>query len=638
MIATVKDGRITKLQGDPNHPITRGALCERTKNYVRRVEDPDRLTTPLIRTGTVNPKSPRSAFKEITWEEALELCASKLIQFRRESGPESIFHYQCGGSLGILKKLNGWFFDSFGPCTTKRGNICDGPGYAAQELDFGSSESNDLSDLENAETILLWGKNPNVSNVHLIPFLKQALKRNTKLISINPIRHATSRTCDLVIQPRPGTDPFLALALAGVLFEKGMVDSGAAKWCENLPEYRAMVECRTPSDWLKPTGVELSVVEKLAELYGSGPATILCGWGMQRRANGGACIRLLDSLAGISGNIGIPGAGVSFYCGRTSGFNLSFLKGVAAVPRTLSEPRLGAEIMAAHDPPVRMVWVTCANPVVMLPDSGKVAQALQSREFTVVSDSFLTDTAQCADLVLPTTTMLEEDDLIGSYGHYWISDVRKVVEPAKGARSDLEIFTQLAERTGIGAAFPYDEEGWKERIVRDLEPLGISPKRLRKESVRKPFAPKVVFEGRKFPTPTGKMNLIHKLPTSVPSPSPEFPLYLLSNSISSTQGSQASNGAQTGPTEARIHPETAAAIGKGQISDGESAVLESEWGNLKVEVIFDDRVHPEAVVVPKGGWHFRGRSANALIAARVTDLGEGACYLDETVRLRPAAR
>ncbi len=638
IIATVEEGRVVQLQGDPEHPVTSGTLCERTKDYAKRVESSERLTTPLLRAGRVDPANPRAAYKEISWEEALELCAKKLLQFREESGPESIFHYQCGGSLGILKRLNPWFFESFGPCAAKRGNICEGAGFAAQQLDFGESESNDWFDLENAKTIVLWGKNPNVSSVHLLPVLKRAKKKGAKLISINPIRHATSRSCDLVLQPRPGTDPFLALALARILFAKNWIHEKAEEWCNGLSEFRQMVECRSPSDWLASTGIEVETVEELANHYFDGPSTILCGWGMQRRANGGACIRLLDALAGITGNIGMPGAGVSFYAGRSAGFDLSFLKGVAVAPRTISEPRLGAELLAAANPPIRMAWITCGNPVAMLPESQKVAQALQSREFTVVSDSFLTDTAQCADLVLPTTTMLEEDDLVGSYGHHWISNVRKVVDPPPGVRRDLEIFTEIAEHVGIPGAFPYDAEGWKERLIRDLEPEGITIDRLRQESVRKPFVPKVAFEGRKFPTNDGRIQLIRELPTEIPPASREFPLYLLSNAISSAQGSQCEGEFQQGPPEVQVHPETAANLAGGPLQDGDMAVLESELGSMEVVVRHEDQLHPDAVAIPKGGWHHRGRSANALIRARVTDLGEGACYLDETVRLRPAAR
>jgi anaerobic selenocysteine-containing dehydrogenase len=185
-------------------------------------------------------------------------------------------------------------------------------------------------------------------------------------------------------------------------------------------------------------------------------------------------------------------------------------------PRTFLEPLLGEQVLAAADPAVRMMWISCANPVAMLPDSRTVARALETREMTVVVDAFLTDTARAAHLVLPTTTMLEDDDLVGAYGHHWLNEVRPVVPPPQGVRSDLRIIQGLAERVGLAHLFDGEPETFKRRVLAGVAERGASLEALRRGPVRNPVAERVLFEGRRFPTPTGRVQLAHDLdPTPI---------------------------------------------------------------------------------------------------------------------------
>ena len=152
IVATVEDGRAVRLQGDPQHPVTKGFLCHRTSRFLDRQYDPDRLTTPLIRHG--------AEFEPISWNEALGVIADKMVRIKDESGGAAILHYRCGGSLGIMKHVTDYFFERFGPVTIKSGDICCGAAEAAQIEDFGDQDSNDLFDVLNSKTIVLWGKNP----------------------------------------------------------------------------------------------------------------------------------------------------------------------------------------------------------------------------------------------------------------------------------------------------------------------------------------------------------------------------------------------------------------------------------------------------------------------------------------------
>jgi anaerobic selenocysteine-containing dehydrogenase len=622
IVATVEDGRVVKLQGDPDHPVTRGFLCYRTSRFLERQYDPDRLVTPLVRVG--------SRFEPISWDGALDLVAEKLLRVKSESGPAAILHYRSGGSLGVLKAVTDFLFERFGPVTVKSGDICSGAGEAAQEADFGVSDSNDLFDLANSRTIVLWGKNPYVSSVHLLPILRSARARGARLVLVDPVRHRGADLCQLFIQPRPGGDIALALGVARILFERGLADPDARRYCDHLDEFRALAFRRTIAEYAALADVRPAEIEALAEAYGRGPSAILVGWGMQRRSNGSAAVRVLDALGAISGNLGIPGGGVSFYFRRRGAFDLGFLRGLAAAARSIPEPLLGRGILEASDPPIRIVWVTAGNPVAMLPDSRTVARALETRELTVVVDSFLTDTARAAHLVLPTTTMLEDDDLLGAYGHHWLSESRPVAARPAGVKTDLEIAQELARRLGLEEDLAGDAEAWKRRLLRKISPLGVTLERLREGAARNPLAPVVLFEDRTFPTPTGRVNLIREVDPEPPCPDPDRPLLLMAISSEKAQSSQWPSRTQEGPADLVVHPEAVAGL-----RDGDLAVVESEIGSLTVRLRLDPGQRKDVALMAKGGWLHRGRSANALVAARLTDAGGGAVYYDTPVRIRP---
>jgi anaerobic selenocysteine-containing dehydrogenase len=618
ILAHVTDGRITRLQGDPEHPVTRGFLCYRTDQFLHRQYSPERLTTPLVRQG--------DALVPATWDEALDRCARELLRIRDESGPAAIFHYRSGGSLGLMKHVTDHFFSRFGPVTSKRGDICGGAGDAAQLADFGDEDANDLHDLLHAKAVILWGKNPHTSSPHLLPILHELRRKGCRIALVDPVAHKGVKLAERFIQPRPGGDVALAFGVARALFERGLTHPDAARWCEGLDAFEALARSRSLDAWARAADVSTGDVEALAELYGaSSPAAILVGWGMQRRSNGSAIVRCLDALGLVTGNVGVSGGGVSFYFRRRGAFDTSFVH-VAPPPRELCEPLFGQEILAARDPAVRAVWVTAGNPVAMLPDSHATVRALESREFVVVVDSTLTDTARLATVVLPAATMLEDDDVVGAYGHHHLNVVRPVVR-TEGARTDYEIVQGLAARTGLADHFSGDARSWKRRLVQ-----AVSLDALERGSMRNPNAPTVAFEGRVFPTGSGKARLLTELPPDAAGPGGAFPLLLHALSTPESQSSQWSPAEPDAPAEARVHPDVA-----GGIPDGARATLRSALGAITVTVVHDGAMRRDVVVLPKGGSLGRGRCANAITRARLTDAGEGAALYEEPVRLEALA-
>ncbi|MGK4005385.1 molybdopterin-dependent oxidoreductase [Sorangium sp. So ce1036] len=627
IVATVEDGRVVRLAGDPSHPVTRGFLCYRTSRFLDTQYSPARLTTPLLRKG--------GALTPVSWDEALDTAAERLLRIRAESGPAAIFHYRSGGSLGILTGITDAFFARFGPVTVKRGDICSGAGDAAQLTDFGEEDSHDLADLKNARHILLWGKNVFTSSPHTLPVLREARARGAELVLIDPVHHKTASLCGAYYQPRPGGDFALAMAVARVLFDEGWTDPRAEETCDHLDAFRALARSRSVAAWCADADVPEGAALDLARRLGpERPTAILVGWGMGRRTSGGAIVRALDALSAVSGNLGVPGGGVSFYFKRRGAFDLSPFQGQRPPPRTVCEPLFGPEVLRMSDPPIRAVWVTAGNPVAMLPESGTVAEALRTRDFVVVVDSFLTDTARLAHLVLPTRTLLEADDVLGAYGHHYLGVSTPVVPPPDGVKSDLEIMQALAPRVGLGDALDGSVREWKRRVTEPrLAPFGITLETLEREPVRNPLAPEVLFADRKFPTPTGRVNLITEAPPEerADPDAGELPLRLMALSTERSQCSQWARP-QEGPAVVTVHPDAA-----GGVPDGGVCRLESRIGALVVRLRHDPAQRRDVALMPKGGHLHDGRCANALIRARTTDIGEGGALYEERVRLVPLA-
>lgn len=628
IVATVEDGVVTKLAGDPAHPVTKGFLCFRTSRYPELAASEARLTQPLVRRdGQLEPAS---------WDEAMARVADKLRQVLDESGPAAIFHYRSGGSLRILKHLTDLFFDLLGPCATKVGDICSGAGEAAQLHDLGVSDSNDLFDLLNSAHIVLWGKNPKVSNVHLVPVLKDAKARGAEVVSIDPIHHRSHALADVVLQPAPGADFELAMGVARYLFDVGGVVDDAADFCDHLDEFRALAEQRTVAEWAAGCGLDEGAVRDLGRRFAAGPTAILVGWGMQRRQRGGAIVRALDALAAISGNLFRAGGGVSFYFSRRKAFR-AFGPNVQH-PRTIREPVLGDDLLAASDPPVRVAWVTAGNPVSMLPAAARVAEAFEKTEFVVVADCLMTDTARRADVVLPIPTLLEDSDLLGSYGHHWIAESRPVVPPPDGVRHEVRLFQELARRVGL-ESYPQDSvDQLKRQALSLVEGQGASLEDLRRDgAARSPMSGPLLFGDRRVKTPNGRVQLIDRAPPAaeVVEPAPieagSAPLWLFSNSTEKSQASQWAGRGLGARTWVVAHPDAVPGM-----RAGASVRVVSAFGEVEAELRLDPEQRRDIAIMPKGGRFDRGQSANALIEARPTDLGLGAAYLDCFVRLAPA--
>lgn len=668
MQAEIEGGRLRRLRPHPANQATAGGPCLKGLSYVERVVAKDRLLHPLERRAD-------GSFGRVSWEVALDRIAERLAAYREDAGPQSVLYYAASGTKGLLNAVGASFFRAYGGYTTTYGDLCWPAGLEATRLTLGANLHNAPWDLENARLIVLWGKNSAETNIHQMTFVDRALARGARLVVIDPRRTQTAQRASLFLQPRPGTDGALALAVAHSLIESGGIDSGFVERhvlgferfgeaAAEMPPVKAAEICEVP----------VGEIEELARLLATvEPATICAGYGMQRYTNSGQTVRAILALAVITGNLGQPGAGWQFANFQSAIFDsvpepLSYYPpeqpdGVARV--SISTARLGRDLLATEGPALKMAWVERGNPIPQNPETNTVLEAFRALEFRVVIDQFLTDTAREADLVLPAKTMFEQSDVIGAYWHPYLQLRQKVLDPPGEVKTETEIYRLLAERmSGVDGAplsvpeLPgpedADVDAWLEgRLV----PFGLSLDRLREGPVLSPAFREVAFEDLVFPTPSGKIELsseeaaerwgVDPVPRYVePAESPrrdpelgrKFPLYFMTPNTKNRIHSQFNNLAMirrvSDRPRAAMHPRDAAARG---IADGDRVRVFNDRGSLEMEARFDHGLRPGCVAVTNGWWITDGGAVNVCSLGRETDMGHGAAFHDNLVDVEKAS-
>ena len=615
LIAEVDGDRLT-LRGDPEHPIAQGFTCLRIRKHPERLRAPERITRPLVRDG--------AGWREIGWDEAIDLAAERLSSALRSHGAPSVAYMTGGGSLGLSKELIGHFFRALGPVTTVRGGVCGEAGETAQSMDFGEAACHDYTDMERSAAVVLWGKNPAATGVHLVPFVKAARKRGAPVIVIDPLPMESTKLGNRVIPMTPGGDGFLALAVLRRLFDRNELDASAWERVENPKTIERILSVPefTVDVCAHGAGLGLDDVDALAALYArTGPVATWIGWGLQRSGWGGRNLRWIDALCLLSGNVGVPGGGANFTSWRRRGLSLSML--APATGRSVAAPSFGVDLEGLRDPAVRFLYVAAANPVTQFADSRSVERALRAVDFTVVVDAFFTDTARAADLVLPAALMLEENDVVGSYQHHHVAVVRKVMDPPPGVRTDLAIIREIGKRAGLPAD-PLLEEPDR-ALARMTAPwFGDGSE----GPGRNPHQEPVPYAER-FDTLSGKARLVTEPPDPI-AQDPNYPLVFMTVASRRWQTSQLREGEQTGPAPCYVHPE---APGVRALAGAGRARIVSPIGSMEVTICMDARMRRDTCLVHRGGWLCRGRGVNALVEGRSTDLGEGTAFYDQRVRL-----
>ncbi len=640
LIAEAVDGRVVRIRGDKDHPVTRGNVCVKGKQHLKRLYHPDRLKRPRRRIG--------SKWTDITWAEAIDEIAGTLSSIKESYGPLAVLNYSASGYGGLKKTADRMFFTCFGGATTHRGSLCWGAGIAAQTYDFGAVRGHAPEDMARAGTIILWGRNPADTNTHLVPFLKTARSRGARLWLIDPVKTASARLCDAHISIVPGADGALALAMAHVIIRKGLADQDYIdRHVTGFAAFSDHVAGCTP-EWAEGvTGVDRRVIIRLAEACATEkPACIILGLGMQRYQNGGNTIRCIDALGAITGNIGVSGGGVNYANFSASAYISSVLpEAVAAAAETRTFPigKLADFLNAADDPPVKCMFISKANPLVQVPDINKTVRAFSRIDFKAVIDMFMTDTARHADMVLPCTSILEEEDVIltNMFSPY-VNYSCKAVAPPDGVMSEYDFFAALAEKTGL-SGYPFMSGGdfLKEAIRPLTERFGVDIEGLKRQSFCIPESDIPWKDGR-FETPSGRFELyseraaqdgLSPLPAFSPPSAGEdgYDLRLITPHARDSMHSQ--NFVFTDdPPLIYVNRN---ALNRCGLADGGAACVFSPRGKLTARVRRDDAVR-DGVAMMHQGWGHKSGAVNLLTADRLSDMGEQAAYYECFCRVAPA--
>jgi anaerobic selenocysteine-containing dehydrogenase len=639
---TVENGRVVKIDGGDENPITRKFICAKVRRFGERVYGEDRLLYPAVRQGAKG----QGTFARVTWDEALDLIATRMEDIRDRKGAEAILPFCYGGSNGLLTQdtNDAALWRAFGTSRLAR-TVCAAPTGAANMGLYGKMPGVTYQDYPHARLIILWGVNPAASGIHLVPYLKEAQKAGARLVVVDPRATSLARQADIHLAVRPGTDLPAALSLHRFLFEEGFADEGFLEaHTTGAGQLRARAAEWTFERAADVAGIEAADLRRLAELYvATSPALVRCGWGLERNRNGGAAAAAVLALPAVAGKFGVRGGGYSMSNSTTLGIKAAAWMNDTPEPSTriVNMNHLGRALLEYDSPSVDMLFVYNCNPLATMPDQNRVLQGLQRNDlFTVVFDQVFTDTARYADVILPSTTFLENYDIARGYGSISLQLVRPVIEPVAETRSNPEVFSQLAERLGVGDA---EEEIDTLLRVSGRLPEPIGAELMERGSITPPFGGAPVQFVDVFPLTADRK--VHLFPDELdkqapggfysyrPDPATErYPLALISpaseKTVSSMMGELRRRAAMV-----QMNPLDAKARG---LSHEDPVRVFNELGEVHVPLAINPDIRPGTVSLAKGLWRkstYNGSTSNALVPDSLTDVAGGACFNDARVEV-----
>ncbi len=631
LAVTVEGGRLTAVDAAPGNPLTAGYICHKVKHHARRVYAPERILTPLVRTG---PKG-EARFREASWDEAIGLVASRIGAALRDDGPASVLPYLYSSSAPVLaaQALSPLLFARLGVPEVAH-TICAATAGQAWDDTFGDMLSTDPLDVPACRLAVVWGANPTVSNTHLLPLLAEAKANGARLVVIDPRRTGVAHRADLHLAVRPGTDVVLAYALARLLEERGAVDERfCADHANGVEQYLAAAREWPVSRAADVCGVAAADIEELAALVASiRPALLRIGWGPERNRNGGSSCRAILGLWVLAGHFGERGSGViaSLGGGSTLCADRVPLGPVSDAGGTVNMNRVGA-ILCGEEPgaaPARVLFIQGANPAATAPDQPTMLRGLSREDlFTVVHEQVMTDTARYADVVLPATTHFESDDVADSYGSFVVQPVRAVIDRVGGSRTNDEVASALARELGLDVGeFDPDPARLLARLSDRGAVEGVEVLRQPGETVQ--FVdtfPSFPDRRARLHVPDGELPLPRFRPLDS-----RYPLTLISPATAKTINTMFAEFAPP-PAVLSIHPDDAELRG---LVDNATVRVWNDQASIELPCSLDRSMRPGVCAMPKGLWLRSlpaGLTANGFAPATISDLAGGACFNDARV-------
>jgi anaerobic selenocysteine-containing dehydrogenase len=629
-VAHVVNGRVTRVEGARDHPFTRGALCAKVNDYQERTYAPDRILTPLRRTG---PKG-SGQFERISWDLALDTIAARFGEIIESDGPEALLPLNYLGSMGVLQRRALMRLFHVLGASRFHGSICGAAGNVLEAE--GHPRGFDPEEIVDSRFILLWGANLLTTSHHHFHFIREARRRGARVVCIDPRRTITAKACDEHVSIFPGSDCVLAAGLAHVLLKEDLADLEFARTViADMDAFRAQVEPWTPERVGEVCGLAADTVRRLGREFGTArPATIRCGVAPQQTVHGETFVRSLSALAILGGHWRHRGGGL--FTETTPVFDESGALRpdlIAGKPRSLDMARLGEHLTSDElVPPVKGLMVWTMNPAVDQPDVRLVREGLlQDDLFTVVLEHFMTDTARYADIVLPSTTQLEHFDVQGAWGHHYISVNNPAIEPLGESKPHSEVLRLLAARMGLThpALFESDEE-----IAGACLPAGLSLDDLQSKGWYKSPRDRPDFDAMDW-----HLTVATGVPVPVTRPDADA-LQLLTPKSHYFMNSSFANmprqrKAMQRPT---LEMNTADARRRG-LAEGQEVLVRNDRGALRVWLNLTDDIHPGVVALPGKWWSLpevTGAVANELTPSAWSPGGQPA-YNDTFVEVVPTA-
>jgi anaerobic selenocysteine-containing dehydrogenase len=671
MLVTVENGIATKVQGNPDHPPTHGALCNKVSRYIERTYHPDRLTVPMRRIG----KKGEGRFEPITWPQAISEISAKLISIASKR-PEAILPYSYAGTMGYVQGegMAQRFFHKLGASQLDR-TICSSAGGTALAHTLGAKVGMDVENFVDSKLIIIWGSNSITSNLHFWTFAQEAKRRGAKLIAIDPYKSDTALKCHEHIALLPGTDSALALGIAQQIIVNNWLDADYVQkhtlgfdGHDGLEGFANRVSTYTPEVVADICGISADVIRKLAYDYAhTPPAAIRLNYGLQRTHGGGNAVRAIVSLPALIGAWRLPAGGAllsaSGHHPETADrlIRPDLVATFPVMPRVINMSSIGDALLSA-DPAIEAVVVYNSNPLAVAPDSSKVKEGFAREDlFTVVLEHFQTDTADYADYLLPATTQLEHFDLHKTYGHRYLMLNTPAIAPVGESKPNSEIFRLLASACGFTdkALTASDEQIAADAMQWDDPRLeGTSLAQLKAEGWAKLKIADAPFANGNFPTVSGKCEFFsqnlknlgqdplpsfvapYESPRSAPALAKQYPLMMISpparNFMNSTFVNVASLAKSEKHPKVEIHPADASARG---ITQGAMVRMFNGRGSILLIANISDRIR-QGVVVGWGIWWHKlspeFKSINTLTGQQLTDMGRGPTFYDCLVEVATA--
>ena len=646
----VKNDDIIKIEGDKEHPYTKGFICKKGLAHLKRLNHSKRIYKPLIK---INDK-----WKEIEFDEAINIMVKKLSYYKSKFGSKSILYYEQYGNGTVLKSIGEKFFNFYGGVSLSKGGPCWSAGIAAQKLDFGDSRSHSLEDMLNSKNIFVWGKNPANTTIHTMQMIKMAKEKGSKIIVIDPIETATAKLADKYIKIKANGDKALALAMAQIIIKNKLYDEKYIKlYVNGFEEYKSYILSLNIKDLSKECGVEISTIEELVKLYCQKYSTILLGFGMQKYKNGGMTIRLIDALGAITGQIGFSGGGVN-YANKvypkilntdpydSEKFSSNRYYHTNEISEFIEKCNLGNtyyknDIFINHEDdkgdyelniPIKMAIITKSNLLNQLANINNLKRALSNVEFKVCFDMFITDTVKECDLFIPVTSQLESEDLLfSSMMNPYLVYNEKILEPQEKLMDEYYFFMEVAKRLKMSNYPIVTKKEYLEKVIYPLKNINsdISLEYLKNNYFT--LHKDVAWSDKNFVNESGKFEIINceEIKKFEANKYKDISkLRLLTNHGRDSLSSQHFMD-DDGIAIAYINEKEAKRF---NINNNEIIYLKSENGQIKVKINIDKSIGDNIVMMFVGWWERHG-NPNFLTNSGISDIGGQITYNETFVEI-----